>query len=618
MTTVVGLPRLLIIDDLFGRTQLNRRNEERANLCGQYLVEDITGDDVDKGTVPRVKRPIAQAFFCRGQTPKCSAVGDVVENDLEGTLRVIQEGWGDELPGPQRWALVLLDLCFYTGRVTRESDRRTPGMPEGRPTDDNPGHYFGLRLLNAIQERFPDLPIVILSSKPREQVSRTFAQRGALAFLPRGEERGPELLREYLWRHGLTPDDSGDIVGSSKALLLTLRAARRVALDRRNVLIRGERGTGKELLARYIHRLSSHATPHPLVVVDSGALSPQLYASELFGHRRGAFTGADRDRTGRIVQASGGDLFLDEIGNMPPDVQVGLLRVLEQRVVTPLGAVEGQPVDVRFLSATNDDLDGKAATGGFRQDLLDRFREGGTVFLRPLRERLEDLDLLVERLVREAERARPGALARRIEPEALDLLRSHDWPGNIRELRSCIYNAVSSYPDVEHLVPVHLHFGMIGREKGDAPRAVPPQAQPGLAPEAAGLASLLATLRAFSFEGVPPSELVGALPLVQEAYARLTAGLLRAALRSTCRATPDRPEGEVLIHPSIKLLMGDKAVNASRAADIIKRELRVCPAIAKELLADPLLREAYETALRLRPRQPPAAEPSRKRAGRKA
>lgn len=602
MSAAVELPRLLIIDDLFGRSLPDRRNEERANLCGQFLIEDVTGDEIGKGSAQRIKRPVAQAVFYRGQSPSCATVGDVVENDVEGALRVIGAGWSEWMPDRPRWAMVLLDLCFYTGPVSAESHRRTAGMPEGRPGDNDPAKYFGIRLLQAIQERYHDLPVVILSSQPRGQVSLEFSQYGALAFLPRSEEQGSDLLREYVQRYGLIPDDAGEILGHSRALLQTLRAARRAAADRRNVLIRGERGTGKELLARFIHRHSPADSRRQLVVVDSGTLSPQLYASQLFGHVRGAFTGADRDQIGRIVQAAGGDLFLDEIGNIPADVQAGLLRVLEYREVTPVGARDGQRVDVRFLSATNEDIEGKAATGGFRQDLLDRLREGGTVFLRPLRERREDLDVLVERLVRLAEKAHPGALARRIERETFEVLRSHDWPGNVRELRTCIFNAVSDYPDVEHFVPLHVKFG-VGAAPSTEASSIPrvPLSRPD--GNGASLAELLRDVAGFGLGGIRPAELVGQLPVLQQAHARLTARLLRAALEATRKATPDHPEGEILIHPAVKLLTGNKTVSASKAADVIKRLLGLCPEILDELLADPVLKEAYERAVRLRPRQ---------------
>src|SRR5690349_7951837 len=131
------LPRLLVIDDLFGRTLPDHRNEERARLCGQYLLEDITGDEEGKSSL-KINSPIAQAVFHRGQTPSQSSIGDTVENDLEKVLQIVRDGW--VYPDQPKWSLVLLDLCFYTGRVTEESNRRTTGMPQGRDGDDDPKH----------------------------------------------------------------------------------------------------------------------------------------------------------------------------------------------------------------------------------------------------------------------------------------------------------------------------------------------------------------------------------------------------------------------------------------------------------------------------------------------
>jgi DNA-binding NtrC family response regulator len=595
----------LIVDDLFGRVVHGQRNRERADLCGQFLIEDVTRDEEGKGVPARVKSPIAQAVFCRGQKPACSVLGDDVVNDLGGVLAAVREGWKEWRPERPRWAMVLVDLCFFTGRVTSESNARTQGIPEGRPGDEDPKRYFGLELLRAIHAEFPDLPVVILSSKSRQDVSRDFSHAGALGFLPRSEERSTELLKEYIWKHGLVPDDAGEMVGHSKALYLALRAARRAATDRRNVLIRGERGTGKELLARYIHRHSLSGGDRPMVVVDSGALSPQLYASELFGHRRGAFTGADRDRVGRIVQANGGDLFLDEIANMPLDVQTGLLRVIEQRVVTPVGAQEGSPVDVRFMAATNEDLPGKAAVGQFREDLLDRLREAGTVFAAPLRDRMEDLEAIVEHVVREAEAATPGAMRRQIEPETFARLRSYHWPGNIRELRNYVFSAVANYPDVEHLVPGHIHIET--RDAGTRGQEPDPPTGSRTKTRSVGdsLEALLTALTTHDCAGVAPSELVGKLPLFQDAYARLVSRLLAAAIEATRRPSLEHPGGEVLIHPAMKLLTGDKNLTGSRAADMVKRLLQISPRLQQELLADSALNEAYDTALRLRPKKPP-------------
>jgi len=600
-----AVPRLLIIDDLFGRLHLERRNEERANLCGQYLLEDITGDEVGKGSSQKVKNPVAQAYFFRGQRPLCSNLGDVVENDLKGTLQVIRSGWDDCPPGQIRWAMVLLDLCFYTGRVTPESDRRTMGMPEGRDGDDDAGHYFGLQILQAIHNQFPELPVVILSSKPRGEVSREFAYHGAVGFLPREDARSPEVLRELVLRHGLVPDERNEIVGSSKSILLALRAARRAAFGRQNVLIRGERGTGKELVASYIHHHGQRQKSARMIIVNSPNLSPTLYASLLFGIEKGVATDVDQ-REGKIRLADGGDLFFDEIGDLLPEVQSGLLRVLEQREITPVGSRVSYPVDIRFLSATNMDIEAKSAAGAFRSDLLDRLREGGAVLLPPLRERLEDIPLLVEKFVREAESLNSVAIRRQIEPEALEKIVSYDWPGNIRQLRSVIFNAVNSYPDVEHFVPAHLQFpAKTTQPQNRLPAATEERAAratPGRL-EVGSLEELVEALDSYTFDPAKPDQLVGKLTQIEGAYARLLARYLKASLEATSQPTPDHPAGEIRIHPAVKLMKGDANLLATKAADIIKRILGIDSKAVSSLLVDPVLRNAYETALRLRPRQ---------------
>lgn len=594
-------PRILIVDDLFGRQVADGFNRDRANLCGMYRLRDVTGDEA----VPaeeEVLDPLAEAVFFRGQQPRRAGIGDTVENDLEGTVAFVRQGW---MQAP-RWSLVLLDLCFYTGRVTEASDRNQPGMPEGRTGDDDPRQYFGLRILERLHTEFPDLPVVILSSKQRDEVSLSFAAHGALGFIPRSDSSGPERLAEYLWRHGLTADPSGEIAGQSLGLLLALRAARRAAVERRNVLVRGERGVGKELLAAYINRNAQKgAGRRPLVTVDSGALQPNLFASELFGHVKGAYTGADRDREGRIAQADGGDLFLDEIGNMPPDVQTGLLRVLETRVVTPLGAGKGREVDVRFIAATNEDIEVRASSGaGFRADLLDRLREGGTLVLPPLRERREDVSPLAERFVREAESAHPGALRRTITPEALSLLTAHDWPGNVRELRNCIHKAVNDHRDVEHLVAGHL--GLPQKPRPTAPTgAVNQITPPELATGKEDLPALIARFAGTSVDPADPAAWAGRWEELQRGYATVTLKCLRAALFATRRVTLEHPEGEIKIHPAVKLLTGDATMTATRAADLIKRIFAGVPAaLLEEMLGDPLLRTAHDTAVRLRPRSP--------------
>jgi DNA-binding NtrC family response regulator len=596
-------PRILIIDDLYGRTVAKARNEERASLCGQYLLRDVSGDESQRGQPQRIKQPIAEAVFHRGQRPACSSVGDFVENDPESVLQAVKQGWIRTTPARQRWSLVLLDLCFFTGLVTPDSDRRAVGMPEGRDADDDPNHYFGLQVLRVLHNELPDLPILILSSKPRADVSREFSEFGALGFLERDAEDSPALLKTYIQRHGFIPDTTGRILGSSYSLLKVLRAARRAAQARQNLLIRGERGTGKELLARYVHECGSAVSPGPLVTVDSGSLAPELYASALFGYRKGAFTGADQNRAGSIAEAHRGDLFLDEIGNMPVEVQKGLLRVLEYRRVLPLGGnpAEAIEVDVRFLSATNADIESATLSGNFREDLYDRLQEGGVLHLPPLRERPEDIPALIEAFVRMAEARTPGSLRRVVEPESLDLLCRHDWPGNIRQLRNSIFNAVANHPDVEHLVPDHLDLpasAAVRRLRQPDQTAADPTVP------ARSIQQLLTTLMSTDFDAVGPEDLAGTLYPLQEAWAKLMARYLRAGLHATKRPTPANPAGEFFLLPAMQLLTGDERLRAWKAYDLIKRVLQTSDDTSGEILADPVLRKSMEKAWQSRNRKP--------------
>jgi DNA-binding NtrC family response regulator len=206
-----------------------------------------------------------------------------------------------------------------------------------------------------------------------------------------------------------------------------------------NVLIRGENGTGKELIARALHRQSARAEKG-LVTVDLGAVAESLFESELFGHRKGAFTGADRDRAGRFQAADGGTLFLDEVGNLPPPLQTKLLRVLESREVLPLGSDQPIPIDVRLVSATNRPLEELVTQGLFREDLLYRLNTI-EIELPPLRERLDDLPDLVNHFV--SLYARKYQLAeKKVTREAMATLSAHRWPGNVRELSHAVERAL--------------------------------------------------------------------------------------------------------------------------------------------------------------------------------
>jgi transcriptional regulator with PAS, ATPase and Fis domain len=212
-----------------------------------------------------------------------------------------------------------------------------------------------------------------------------------------------------------------------------------VAETRFSVLLLGETGTGKELVAAALHRLSERRA-RPFIALDCGAIPEALLESELFGHEKGAYTGADRRRPGHFHLAEGGTLFLDEIGNLPLGLQAKLLRVLESRQIQAVGANQAKPIDVRFIAATNDDLQARAADGRFRSDLFFRLAQY-TITLPPLRERADDVEHLAERFMHEVsvELRRP---MQEIAPDALEVLKSHPWPGNVRQLRNVIRQAV--------------------------------------------------------------------------------------------------------------------------------------------------------------------------------
>ena len=239
------------------------------------------------------------------------------------------------------------------------------------------------------------------------------------------------ILSEDAQFHGM--------VGRSRSMERVYQQVREVAAVDWTVLIEGETGTGKELVARAIHAESPRASG-PFVPVNTAGLTGSLLASQLFGHRKGAFTDATADQTGLFEAADGGTLFLDEIGDVPPEVQSSLLRVLEDRAVTPLGSTEPRQIDVRFLAATHCDLPHEVEAKRFRADLLYRLRVA-RIDLPPLRQRTEDIEPLAAWFLDRA-RAASGKPIHGISDEAWRLLRDYDWPGNVREIRSAIEYAV--------------------------------------------------------------------------------------------------------------------------------------------------------------------------------
>ncbi len=230
-----------------------------------------------------------------------------------------------------------------------------------------------------------------------------------------------------------------EIVGSSEPLRKVLRQVAKVAPVDSTVLVLGETGTGKELMARAIHKRSNRSS-RAFIRVNCAAIPPSLIASELFGHEKGAFTGALQRRLGRFESANGGTIFLDEIGELPAETQIALLRVLQEREIERVGGSQPIPVDVRVVAATNRDLNAAVAAGSFRQDLFYRFNVF-PIQIPSLRERVDDIPLLVEYLIeRYAKRA--GKKIRQIRKQTLEVFQAYDWPGNIRELQNVIERAV--------------------------------------------------------------------------------------------------------------------------------------------------------------------------------
>jgi len=253
-------------------------------------------------------------------------------------------------------------------------------------------------------------------------------------------------LKDQLYRENLALRDEVDrasmfeeIVGTSKPLQAVLSQTAKVARTDATVLITGETGTGKELIARAVHKRSERSE-RAFISVNCAAFAPTLISSELFGHEKGAFTGATQRRLGRLELADGGTIFLDEVGDLPPDTQVALLRVLQEREFERVGGTQSIKVDVRVIAATNRDLDAAVASGSFRSDLFYRLQVF-PIQIPPLRERREDIALLVEYFIdRYSRKARKNI--RHVSRETLELLQSYAWPGNIRELQNVIERSV--------------------------------------------------------------------------------------------------------------------------------------------------------------------------------
>jgi DNA-binding NtrC family response regulator len=311
----------------------------------------------------------------------------------------------------------------------------------------------GLAVLDAARDKAPAAKVILITAHSSVNTCREALQNGAFDYIEKPlnldelrvvVQRAAELTSQKRTIQELRQrlDEQfgfGNIIGQSTAMLRILDTVRRVAGSDIPVLILGESGTGKELIANAIHQ-NSRRSQGRFVAINCAGLSESLLEDELFGHVKGAYTGATGERAGRFEHADGGTLFLDEVGDMPLAMQAKLLRVLENGEVVRVGSNEPIRVDVRLLSATNSDLAAKVEADEFREDLYFRIK-GATVDLPPLRQRREDIPVLIDHFIRKANE-RHGTNVRGIEPDARRVLMAYPWPGNVRQLHNVIENMV--------------------------------------------------------------------------------------------------------------------------------------------------------------------------------
>jgi len=315
------------------------------------------------------------------------------------------------------------------------------GAPQVLVSDIRMPGASGLELLQNLKRRFPDLPVIIMTAYSDLESAVAAFQGGAFEYLPKpfDVDQAVELIRRALGesaRTGETVESAGatpDILGKAPSMQEVFRAVGRLSQSSATVLITGESGTGKELVARALHRHGPRADK-PFIAINTAAMPKELLESELFGHERGAFTGAQSLRRGRFEQAEGGTLFLDEIGDMPAELQTRLLRVLSDGAFYRVGGHQSIRANVRVIAATNQDLEARVREGLFREDLYHRLN---VIRLRlpPLRERREDIPLLARHFLAKSAQEL-GVEPKRLSESATAYLSSQDLAGNVRQLEN--------------------------------------------------------------------------------------------------------------------------------------------------------------------------------------
>jgi len=314
----------------------------------------------------------------------------------------------------------------------------------------------GIEVLAAVKARDPQLPVVLMTAQASMQsaiqavnegafyyIQKPFRNDDLVAILRRAAEHRRLKIENVTLKQEIQRRERSSAgqkpTGVSRSWLKVLEMVETVAPTDSTVLVTGESGTGKEVIARYLHDLSPRAD-NSFLSINCGALPESLLESELFGHVKGSFTGAVKDRAGLFTAANKGTFFLDEIGETTAATQVKLLRVLQQREVIPVGGTESQPIDVRMIAATNRDLEDEIKRGSFRSDLFYRLNVIA-IHLPPLRDRRDDISVLAMKFLSKVTASRPSTPSR-LTDDALDAMQAYDWPGNVRELENAMERAV--------------------------------------------------------------------------------------------------------------------------------------------------------------------------------
>jgi two-component system response regulator GlrR len=385
----------------------------------------------------------------KGETVRTDAMIRPLPKNTAGRGRILLV---DDDPGLLRLLSIRLRAESYEVEAVESAEQAIGALPVFRPdlviTDLRMEKMDGIGLLKEIQRLRPGLCVLLLTAHGTIPDAVEATQSGAFGFLTKPVDK--QQLIDYVERAmkvtAVSRSDeewSNEIITRSPAMEACLRQARMVAGTDTRVLITGESGTGKELMSRAIHRASERRAG-PFVAINCSAMAENLLESELFGHEKGAFTGAHRSHKGLFQAAEGGTLLLDEIGDMPVRLQVKLLRVLQEQQVRPVGSTEPVPVNARVISATNQDLSDKLMAGAFREDLYYRLNVV-QIRLPALRERREDVPLLVEHFLKQL--AEETDSERKVyAPEAVELLVANDWPGNIRQLYNTVRQNVALSP----------------------------------------------------------------------------------------------------------------------------------------------------------------------------